>query len=108
MALHGHQRRPNLPSLPDALLFAHCDLCSQWGSVSVHILYLCDTVLLSTAHGRLSTVVDIMHDACATPISLAKADVLHQHTTSNIILYYLNRILAGPFDRKGEEAEGYT
>jgi len=70
MALPGHQRRPNLSSLPDALLFTHCDLCSQWGSVSVHILYLRDTVLLPTAHGRLSTVVD-MHDACATPISLA-------------------------------------
>ena len=29
-------------------------------------------------------------------------------TTSIIAYYYLNCILAGPFDRKGEEAEGYT
>ncbi|KAI2490779.1 Reverse transcriptase (RNA-dependent DNA polymerase) [Fragilaria crotonensis] len=47
---------PNLSSLPDALLFAHCDLCSQWECVSAYSIYLHDTVLLSTAHGRLSTV----------------------------------------------------
>jgi hypothetical protein len=57
MALPGHQCRHNLSSLPDALLFSHLRPMLTMGEcVSAYSIYLHDTVLLSTAHGRLSTV----------------------------------------------------
>ena len=69
MVLHGYPRSPEALILQDTLLLLIACYGLQWGSVSVHIsfLLLCNRLI---AHSLLSTVVD-MHDACATPTSLA-------------------------------------